>query len=199
MVTDSLKFLTPGMMSLLKDGQWHRFGEFIPIVNQVPPEIAQRTYVRSRGNKDSRIHKSLESQADSGRMVLLKSRLRGLVQGKHIFVRGENEEAEYMSNPESKGPIPFRDTPDSGNLDQVIPIAAGVSNICDMSDLKGRVWLTAAEFIPPEQRAFGEIRKRGRRKHVSVMPVLVTMLQIKGTATLVLKLRGDKVVVEDIK
>ena len=199
MVTESLKFLTEEMLALLKDGQWHRFGEFIPIVNKVPPEIGQRTYLRSHSSANYNIQKTLESQADGGRTILLKSRLRALVLRKQILVRGEKEEAEYMRNPDAPAVKKYRKTPDPRKLRKSVPIVSGVPNILDLSELKGQVIITEAEFLLPERKAFGELRKRGRRKKVSVMPVFATMLQIKGSVTLDLKLDGSKVIVEDIR
>lgn len=199
MVTDSLKFLTKEMVSLLKDGKWHRFGEFIPIGNKIPPEIGQRAYLTSHKANGYTIQKTLESQAAGGRTILLRKRLRDMVMRRHVFVRGKKDDAEYRWNPASSRPKIFKGVPDMPLVPPPPPIRK--FSIIELDELKGKIWLTGAEYFAPERRAFQEIRKPGRPKKKrgeSVLPVLVNMANIRGKLTLTLVAKGDKVIVEDI-
>ena len=191
------KQLTGRMVSLLRDGQWHRFGDFVPLGDLVACEVAQRHYLSTQGKHCGyTVRKTVESQIYGGRTLFLRQRLRAMVKASHVFTRGQGEEVEYMLNPESKGP--------KGSWPSSKPkpkaeefLAPGLS----IGDLGGKLRITGIEHYAPIRNAFEEVKKRkcGREKHgVSVLPLIRNLLTVTKKLTLTLSLDGDRVIVETI-
>ena len=89
--SETSKQLNAKIASLLADGKWHSFGQFIALADCVSPERATRVFLYSRGNPE----KPLDEQISRGRREILRQRLKHLISRGKLEFEGQGFERKF--------------------------------------------------------------------------------------------------------